>query len=78
MAKNTVHVVPRAGDWAVRRSGAERDSSHHRTQEAAIRSGRSTAQREKPSCSFTVAMDVSVTATASATTRSLRGTRNAN
>ena len=29
MAKNTVHVVPRAGDWAVRRSGAERDSSHH-------------------------------------------------
>ena len=47
MAKYTVHVVPRAGDWAVRRSGAERDSSHHRTQEAAIRSGRSAAQREK-------------------------------
>ena len=47
MAKNTVHVVPRAGNWAVRRSGAERDSSPHRTQEAAIRFGRSAAQREK-------------------------------
>ena len=39
MAKNTVHVVPRDGAWAVRRSEAERDSSHHRAQEAAIRSG---------------------------------------
>ena len=40
----------------------------------------SEAQRNanKPSYSFTVAMDVSVTATASATTRSLRGTQNAN
>jgi len=46
MAKPTVHVVPRDGSWAVRRSGAERDSSHHGTQSDAIDAGRHTAQRE--------------------------------
>ena len=46
MAKKTVHIVPRNGEWAVRRPGAERDSSHHSTQAAAIRAERGTAQRE--------------------------------
>lgn len=45
MSKN-VHVVPRNGDWAVRRGGAERDSSRHNTQAEAIDAGRRMAQRE--------------------------------
>lgn len=44
--KQNVHVVPRDGDWAVRREGAQRDSSHHGTQSAAIAAARQTAQRE--------------------------------
>ena len=47
MAKRTVHVVPREGDWAVRRSEAGRDSSRHDTQAGAIQSGRRTLQRER-------------------------------
>ncbi len=46
MAKPTVHTVSRDGEWAVRRSGADRDSSRHDSQAEAIRSGRGTAQRE--------------------------------
>ena len=46
MAKSSVHVVPRDGEWGVRRSGADRDSSRHDTQADAIRTGRGTAQRE--------------------------------
>lgn len=42
-----VHIVPRTDGWAVRRAGAERDSSHHRTQADAIGAGRGTAQRER-------------------------------
>ena len=44
--KKNVHVVPRNGDWAVRREGAQRDSSHHDTQTAAIEAAKQTAQRE--------------------------------
>jgi hypothetical protein len=44
--KRNVHVVPRGGDWAVRREGAKRDSSHHETQFAAIDAARQTARRE--------------------------------
>lgn len=44
--KKGVHIVPRDEGWAVRRAGAERDSSHHRTQAEAIDAGRGTAQRE--------------------------------
>lgn len=47
MPKKSVHVVPRDNGWAVRRSGADRDSSHHPTQADAINSGRGTAQRER-------------------------------
>jgi len=36
MGKKDIHVVPRDGDWAVRRSGSDRVSSIHRTQQAAI------------------------------------------
>jgi len=46
MAAKQVHVVPRDGSWAVRRSGADRDSSRHSTQADAIGAGRGTAQRE--------------------------------
>jgi hypothetical protein len=44
--KRNVHVVPRNGEWAVRKEGAQRDSSHHDTQSAAIGVARHTAQRE--------------------------------
>lgn len=47
MSKPNVHVVPRDGQWAVVREGAERDSSHHDTQAAAIDAARQTAQRER-------------------------------
>lgn len=46
MARSNIHVVPRDGQWAVRREGAERDSSHHRTQQEATDAARTTAQRE--------------------------------
>ena len=46
MTKKSVHVVRREDGWAVRRSQAERDSSHHGTQGKAIDAGRRTAQRE--------------------------------
>lgn len=42
-----VHVVPRDGQWAVVRPGADRDSSHHRTQADAIDAGRKIAQRDR-------------------------------
>ncbi len=42
-----LHVVPRDGDWAVLREGAQRDSSHHATQAAAIEAARFTATRER-------------------------------
>ncbi len=45
--KKSVHIVPREDGWAVRRAGAERDSSHHTTQARAIEAGRETAQRER-------------------------------
>jgi hypothetical protein len=44
--KTNIHVVPRDGAWAVRREGAERDSSHHDTQASAIDAARHTAQRD--------------------------------
>lgn len=46
MSKTNVHIVPRDGEWAVVREGAERDSSHHGTQTEAIEAGRNTARRE--------------------------------
>lgn len=46
MPKTNVHIVPRDGEWAVVREGAERDSSHHGTQGEAIEAGRNTARRE--------------------------------
>ena len=46
MAKKSVHVVPRDDGWAVVRSEAQRDSSHHDTQQDAIDAGRNTARRE--------------------------------
>lgn len=45
MRKN-VHVVPRIGDWAVRREGAQRDSSHHDIQADGIDAARQTARRD--------------------------------
>ena len=46
MKRNNVHILPRGNEWAVRREGAERVSSHHRTQAEATDAGRQTAQRE--------------------------------
>jgi len=45
--KTPIHVVPRDGDWAVLREGAQRDSSHHDTQADAIDAARQTAERER-------------------------------
>jgi len=44
--KRNVHVVRRNGEWAVRKEGAERDSSPSRHASAAIDAARHTAQRE--------------------------------
>ena len=47
MAKRGVHVVPHDDGWAVRRQGASRVSSTHRTQAQAESAGRNTAKREE-------------------------------
>jgi hypothetical protein len=47
MAKKDIHVVPRDGGWAVRREGAERDSSHHGRKSDAMGAARDTARRER-------------------------------
>lgn len=44
--KKDVHVVPRGDQWAVVRAGADRASSLHRTQTAAVDAARTTARRE--------------------------------
>lgn len=46
MKKTNLDIVPRDGQWAVVREGAQRDSSHHSTQAEAINVGRATAQRD--------------------------------
>lgn len=46
MSKTNIHIVQREDGWAVRRENAERDSSHHDTQQQAIESARQTAIRE--------------------------------
>jgi hypothetical protein len=46
MSRRNVHVVPKAGGWAVRREGAERASTVTRTQQQAIDRARQIARRE--------------------------------
>ena len=41
------HVVKRDDGWAVRREGAERDTSHHDTQDEAIRAGTEIAKNQE-------------------------------
>jgi hypothetical protein len=43
--RSNFHVVPRSGGWAVKREGASRASSTHRTQAAAATVARRTAKR---------------------------------
>lgn len=40
------HVVPRDGEWAVRKEGSSRDTSRFSTQEEAIRAGRRIARNQ--------------------------------
>ena len=40
------HVVKREDGWAVRREGAGKDTSHHNTQEQAIRTGTEIAKNQ--------------------------------
>ena len=47
MPKKDIHVVPREDGWAVRREGAQRDSSHHARKSDAMESARDTARRER-------------------------------
>src|SRR4030095_8979760 len=46
MAKNQ-HVVPHGEDWAVRREGATRSTSRHRTQKEAIEVARKIARKDR-------------------------------
>ena len=46
MSKNQ-HVVPHQNGWAVKREGADRASSTHRTQSEAIERGREVAQNQR-------------------------------
>ena len=46
MRKN-VHVVPREGQWAVKKEGNQRATSIHRTQSNAIDTAREAAKAEK-------------------------------
>ncbi|MFC1678641.1 DUF2188 domain-containing protein [Elusimicrobiota bacterium] len=45
--KNGRHVVPHKDGWAVRKAGASRVSSTHRTQKAAISKAVQSARRER-------------------------------
>lgn len=45
--KKGVHVVKSEGQWAVKREGAGRASSVHKTQETAWKAGRRIAKRER-------------------------------
>ena len=47
MPKKDIHVVPREDGWAVRREGAQRDSSHHDRKSHAMDAARDTARRER-------------------------------
>jgi len=47
MPKKDIHVVPREDGWAVRREGAQRDSSHHDRKSEAMDAARDTARRER-------------------------------
>ena len=45
--RRNVHVVPREGQWAVKKEGNQRASSIHRTQRDAIDVAREAAKEEK-------------------------------
>lgn len=47
MAKKNYHVVPHGNGWAVKREGAKRASSTHRTQADAIQQGKQLAQNSQ-------------------------------
>lgn len=46
MTKRNQHVVPHADGWAVKGAGAQRATSVHETQRAAIDAGRQTARNQ--------------------------------
>lgn len=48
MAKsNSLHVAPRESGWGVRKSGASRATSLHKTQEEAVTAGRELARKQR-------------------------------
>lgn len=47
MSKRNQHIVRRPDGWAVKREGAQRASSIHRTQQEAIEVGRAVARNQK-------------------------------
>ena len=47
MSTKDIHVVPRNSGWAVRREGADRDSSHHDRTSDAMDAARGTARRDR-------------------------------
>ena len=47
MAKKDYHVVPKGEQWAVKREGAQRASSLHKTQAGAIEAGKDLASTQK-------------------------------
>jgi len=46
-AKRGVHVVPSQGKWAVKKEGAAKAASVHRTQGAAVKSAQKAAKQGK-------------------------------
>ena len=57
------HVVQRDEGWAVRKEGAERDTSLHPTQKEAIDAATETQKIKKPKYSFTTGTEKSASAT---------------
>lgn len=47
MSRKAPHIVPRDGQWAVKRENASRASSLHETQQEAIDAGRRLAQADR-------------------------------
>jgi hypothetical protein len=75
MSNKDIHVVPRDGRWAVRREGANRDSSHHDRKSDAMTPRATQRVATASRSSSTGGTAASRTATATAGTPSRRATR---
>ena len=74
MAKSSVHVVPRDGEWACAARGPTATRRGTTPRQTRFARGVAPPSANTPNCSSTVAMVVFAIVTASATPRSRRGT----